>query len=63
MEMFQWLKLLTNNKQLTTNNQVSKHNEHSLKEVIDHLLKAYKLDDVAARKAARLAPIDALRHE
>lgn len=24
---------------------MSKHNEHSLKEVIEHLLKAYKLDD------------------
>jgi predicted nucleic acid-binding Zn ribbon protein len=29
---------------------LSKHNEHSLKEVIDQLLKAYKLDDRLAEK-------------
>jgi predicted nucleic acid-binding Zn ribbon protein len=29
---------------------LSKHNEHSLKEVIDQLLKAYKLDDKLAER-------------
>lgn len=29
---------------------MSKHNEHSLKEVIDKLLKAYKLDDKLAER-------------
>ena len=29
---------------------MSRHNEHSLKEAIDHLLKAYKLDDRLAEK-------------
>lgn len=29
---------------------MSKHNEHSLKEAIDQLLKAYKLDDKMAEK-------------
>ncbi len=29
---------------------MSKHNEHSLKEVIDQLLKAYKLDDKLAER-------------
>jgi predicted nucleic acid-binding Zn ribbon protein len=29
---------------------VSKHNEHSLKDVIDQLLKVYKLDDRLAEK-------------
>lgn len=29
---------------------MSRHNEHSLKEAIDHLLKAYKLDDKMAEK-------------
>ncbi|MGQ0829773.1 MAG: DUF721 domain-containing protein [Bacteroidota bacterium] len=29
---------------------MSKHNEHSLKEVIDQLLKAYKLDDKMAER-------------
>lgn len=29
---------------------MSKHNEHTLKEAIDHLLKAYKLDDKLAEK-------------
>lgn len=29
---------------------MSKHNEHSLKEAIDHLLKAYRLDDKMLEK-------------
>ena len=29
---------------------MSKHNEHSIKEAIEHLLKAYKLDDRLAEK-------------
>ncbi len=29
---------------------MSKHNEHTLKEAIEHLLKAYKLDDRLAEK-------------
>jgi len=33
-----------------TNKQMSKHNEHSLKEVIDKLLKVYKLDEKLAER-------------
>ena len=29
---------------------MSKHNEHSLKEVIDQMLKAYRLDDKLAER-------------
>ncbi len=47
LQMLPWRYI---NQPLLTNNKLSKHNEHSIKEAIENLLKVYKLNDKLSEK-------------